>query len=116
MRERGYPAYTTSPGWLGYSDEKLTRLAKQAVADGFTQIKLKVGADLADDVRRCGPARAAVGPDMRIAIDANQRWDVPQAIDWIKALARVRPVLDRGADQPGRRPRPRRDPPRRSPR
>src|SRR3954465_10704838 len=79
--ERGYPAYTTSPGWLGYSDEKLTRLAHEAVAAGFRQIKLKVGADLADDVRRFKAARAAVGPGLRIAIDANQRWSVPEAIE-----------------------------------
>jgi L-fuconate dehydratase len=91
LRERGYPAYTTSPGWLGYSDEKLTRLAKQAVADGFTQIKLKVGADLADDNRRMKAAREAVGPDVRIAIDANQRWDVMQAVAWIRDLGRFDP-------------------------
>jgi L-fuconate dehydratase len=91
LRERGYPAYTTSPGWLGYSDEKLTRLAKQAVTDGFTQIKLKVGADLADDVRRMKAAREAVGPDVRIAVDANQRWDVAQAIAWIRELERFDP-------------------------
>ncbi|WP_121750824.1 enolase C-terminal domain-like protein [Streptomyces sp. E2N166] len=83
----GYPAYTTSPGWLGYSDEKLVRLAEQAVADGFTQIKLKVGADLADDVRRLRAARAAVGPDVRIAVDANQRWNVAEAVEWTNALA-----------------------------
>ncbi|WP_165984675.1 enolase C-terminal domain-like protein [Streptomyces sp. YIM 98790] len=87
----GYPAYTTSPGWLGYSDAKLTRLARQAVADGFTQIKLKVGADLADDVRRLRAARAAVGPDIRIAVDANQRWHVRQAIEWTRALAEFGP-------------------------
>ncbi|GAA3489612.1 L-fuconate dehydratase [Streptomyces cremeus] len=86
LRETGYPGYTTSPGWLGYSDEKLTRLAQEAVADGFTQIKLKVGADLADDVRRMRTARAAVGPDIRIAIDANQRWNVGEAIEWTRAL------------------------------
>ncbi|MEU1301213.1 L-fuconate dehydratase [Streptomyces shenzhenensis] len=91
LRRRGYPGYTTSPGWLGYSDEKLTRLAQQAVADGFTQIKLKVGADLADDIRRCRAAREAVGPDIRMAIDANQRWDVGQAIEWTKALAEFDP-------------------------
>jgi L-fuconate dehydratase len=91
LRERGYPAYTTSPGWLGYSDEKLTRLAKQAVEDGFTQIKLKVGADLQDDMRRFRAARAAVGPDLRIAIDANQRWNVPEAVDWVHALAEFDP-------------------------
>jgi len=91
LLESGFPAYTTSPGWLGYSDEKLTRLAAEAVADGFTQIKLKVGADLADDVRRCRVARAVVGPDIRIAIDANQRWNVDEAITWTKALAEFGP-------------------------
>ncbi|MGW1544905.1 enolase C-terminal domain-like protein [Streptomyces sp. NPDC002309] len=91
LLERGYPAYTTSPGWLGYDDAKLTRLATQAVADGFRQIKLKVGADLDDDIRRCRAARAAVGPDVRIAIDANQRWDVAEAIRWTRALAEFGP-------------------------
>jgi L-fuconate dehydratase len=83
----GYPAYTTTPGWLGYSDDKLVRLSKEAVADGFTQIKLKVGADTADDARRMSLARATVGPDIRIAVDANQRWSVPEAIEAIEALA-----------------------------
>jgi L-fuconate dehydratase len=87
LEASGYPAYTTSPGWIGYSEEKLVRLAKEAVADGFTQIKLKVGAGLEDDVRRFALARAAVGPDIRIAVDANQRWDVGTAIDWMTALA-----------------------------
>jgi L-fuconate dehydratase len=87
----GYPAYTTSPGWLGYSDDKVVRLAKQAVADGFGQIKLKVGADLDDDLRRFAAARAAVGPDLPIAVDANQRWDVPAAIEWMAALAPFKP-------------------------
>jgi len=91
LRERGFPGYTTSPGWLGYSDEKLSRLARQAVADGFTQIKLKVGADLADDIRRCRTARAAIGPDIRMAIDANQRWNVGEAIEWTRALAEFDP-------------------------
>jgi L-fuconate dehydratase len=83
----GYPAYTTSPGWLGYSDAKLERLAREAVADGYTQIKLKVGADLSDDVRRFALARKVVGPDIRIAVDANQRWDVADAVAWMTALA-----------------------------
>jgi L-fuconate dehydratase len=83
----GYPAYTTTPGWLGYDDEKLARLCREAVDDGFAQIKLKVGGDLADDVRRLEIAREAVGPDIRIAVDANQRWDVPDAIEWMRALA-----------------------------
>ncbi|MFJ1729898.1 L-fuconate dehydratase [Streptomyces sp. NPDC088254] len=85
--DEGYPAYTTTPGWLGYSDEKLARLAREAVADGFTQIKLKVGASLADDTRRMRVAREAVGPDVRIAVDANQRWDVGPAVDWMRELA-----------------------------
>jgi L-fuconate dehydratase len=83
----GYPAYATTPGWLGYADEKMVRLAREAVAEGFTQIKLKVGADLEEDKRRIRLAREAVGPDIRIAIDANQRWDVGPAIDWIRELA-----------------------------
>ncbi|MET9402965.1 enolase C-terminal domain-like protein [Kitasatospora sp. NPDC002965] len=91
LLDRGYPAYTTTPGWLGYSDEKLARLAREAVADGYTQIKLKVGASLEDDVRRLRTAREAVGDDIRIAVDANQRWDVQAAIDWMSALAPYRP-------------------------
>jgi L-fuconate dehydratase len=83
----GYPAYTTSPGWLGYTDEKLARLAREAVADGFGQIKLKVGASVEDDVRRMTAAREAVGAGVRIAVDANQRWDVQPAIDWMRELA-----------------------------
>jgi len=91
LLEGGFPAYTTSAGWLGYDDEKLTRLAAQAVQDGFRQIKLKVGADLDDDIRRCRVARSVVGPDIRMAIDANQRWDVAEAIRWTKALAEFDP-------------------------
>jgi len=91
LERDGYPAYTTSPGWLGYSDEKLVRLAKTAVADGYSQIKLKVGGDLEDDVRRMALARNAVGDDVRIAVDANQRWDVGPAIDWMTRLAPYRP-------------------------
>lgn len=82
----GYPAYTTSPGWLGYDDEKLTRLCHEAKAEGFGQIKLKVGADLEDDKRRLRIAREVLGPDYPIAVDANQRWGVQEAIDWINAL------------------------------
>ncbi|MFE3514398.1 enolase C-terminal domain-like protein [Streptomyces sp. NPDC059166] len=83
----GFPAYTTTPGWLGYDDDKLVRLSKEAVAEGFTQIKLKVGADPGEDARRLALARQAVGPDVRIALDANQRWDVAEAVDRMKALA-----------------------------
>lgn len=83
----GYPAYTTTPGWLGYDDEKMVRLAKEAVADGFRHIKLKVGLSRRDDIRRLAAARAAVGPAIRIALDANQRWDVAEAVDWVRELA-----------------------------
>ncbi|PSL02484.1 L-fuconate dehydratase [Haloactinopolyspora alba] len=84
---QGYPAYTTTPGWLGYDDAKLARLSGEAVAAGFGQIKLKVGADLDDDRRRLAIARETCGPDVRIAVDANQRWDVDEAVRWIKELA-----------------------------
>jgi L-fuconate dehydratase len=87
----GYPAYTSTPGWLGYDDAQLVRLAEDAVADGFTQIKLKVGVDLDEDIRRLKLARKAVGPDVRIAVDANQRWDVPDALRWLAALAPYEP-------------------------
>jgi L-fuconate dehydratase len=85
LLDDGYPAYTTTPGWIGYSDDKLSELSRQAVSDGFTQIKLKVGG--AADARRLALARAAVGPDVRIAVDANQRWTIAQAISAIQALA-----------------------------
>jgi len=88
----GYPAYTTSPGWLGYSDDKMVRLAKDAVAHGFRQIKLKVGADTAMDVHRMRLARDTVGPDIAVAVDANQRWDVATAIEAIGALAPFSPA------------------------
>jgi L-fuconate dehydratase len=91
LQRDGYPAYTSTPGWIGYSDEKLVRLAQQAVTDGFTQIKLKVGADADQDVRRLALAREAVGPDVRVAVDANQRWSVPQAVAVIGALAPYNP-------------------------
>lgn len=87
----GYPAYTTSPGWLGYSDDKLASLAKEAVDEGYTQIKLKVGADLQDDIRRCRLARSVIGPDVRMALDANARWGVDEAITWTRALAEFDP-------------------------
>jgi L-fuconate dehydratase len=83
----GYPAYATSPGWLGYDDTKLARLCREAVADGFELVKLKVGGSLDDDLRRLTIAREAVG-SLGLAVDANQRWDVEEAISWIRRLAR----------------------------
>ena len=91
LQAHGYPAYTTTPGWLGYSDEKLVRLSKEAVADGFEMIKLKVGGSIAEDRRRMQLAREAVGADIRIGIDANQRWEVGEAIDWLRELAEFDP-------------------------
>jgi L-fuconate dehydratase len=87
LLRRGYPAYTTSPGWLGYPDETLVHLARQAVREGFRSIKIKVGLNLEDDLRRCRLARDAIGPDIAMAADANQRWDVNDAIPWIRKLA-----------------------------
>ena len=86
LESSGYPCYTTSAGWLGYSDEKLARLCKEAIDDGFDHIKLKVGASLTDDLRRCQIVRDVIGPDRKLMIDANQVWDVPEAIDWVNSL------------------------------
>ncbi|GAA1273355.1 mandelate racemase [Planotetraspora silvatica] len=91
LRANGYPAYATSPGWLGYDDDKLRRLCKEALDDGFTQIKLKVGADLDDDIRRMRVAREVCGVGFPIAVDANQRWDVDTAVQWVEALAEFDP-------------------------
>lgn len=92
MRRDGYPAYTTSAGWLGYSDEKIRRLCREALADGFTHFKIKVGANQADDIRRAAIVREEIGPDRTFMIDANQRWDVGPAVEWTKALAFARPL------------------------
>jgi L-fuconate dehydratase len=87
LQEVGYPAYTTSAGWLGYSDEKVTRLVGEAVADGFTHLKLKVGADINDDERRVKLVRGLVGPEVLLSVDANQRWGVGDAIANVRRLA-----------------------------
>jgi len=88
----GYPAYTTSAGWLGYPDEKIRRLCREAIADGFTHFKIKVGADRADDRRRSAILREEIGANRTLMVDANQRWDVAEAIDWMKTLAPFRPL------------------------
>lgn len=92
LERDGYPAYTTSAGWLGYDDAKVRRLCEEAVADGFDHVKLKVGRDLEDDLRRTRIAREVIGPDRHLMVDANQVWSVPEAIDWVRALAEVRPM------------------------
>ena len=91
METRGYPCYTTSAGWLGYPDDKMRELCRDAVEQGFTHLKFKVGRDLEDDKRRLSIAREELGPDVRLMIDANQVWEVPEAIAWINALAEYAP-------------------------
>jgi L-fuconate dehydratase len=88
---QGYPCYTTSAGWLGYGDEKLRRLAQEAVDAGFSHIKLKVGRDLQDDIRRVRIAREVLGPERALMIDANQVWEVDQAIAWLDHLRFAKP-------------------------
>jgi L-fuconate dehydratase len=92
LKNDGYPCYTTSAGWLGYSDEKLRRLCQEAVDSGYRHVKLKVGSNLAEDIRRCSIAREVIGNDANLMIDANQVWDVPEAIEWVNALAEFRPM------------------------
>ena len=91
MERDGYPAYTTSAGWLGYSDDKLRRLCREGVAEGWTHLKIKVGRDLQDDIRRCRIIREEIGYERKLMTDANQVWDVGQAIEWMRALAEFRP-------------------------
>lgn len=93
LQATGYPCYTTSAGWLGYSNEKLTRLATEAVEQGFSHIKMKVGRDLADDIRRLEIVRRIMGPDRKLMIDANQVWEVDQAIEWVNALQQFEPYF-----------------------
>ena len=91
MRQQGYPAYTTSAGWLGYSDEKLRNLCREGVADGWTHFKIKVGTNLADDIRRCTIMREEIGPQRKLMMDANQVWGVNEAIENMKQLAKFDP-------------------------
>jgi L-fuconate dehydratase len=87
----GYPAYDTSPGWLGYDDDKLRRRCREAVAAGFTHVKVKVGGSIEDDLRRLRIARDVLGPDRGLMLDANQVWSVPEAIAWMAELAPFQP-------------------------
>jgi L-fuconate dehydratase len=87
----GYPSYTTSAGWLGYDDEKLRRLCRELTSRGWTHFKIKVGRDLQDDIRRCRIIREEIGWERRLMLDANQVWDVDQAIAWMRPLAEFKP-------------------------
>jgi L-fuconate dehydratase len=91
IRRRGYPAYTTSAGWLGYPDDKIRRLCREGVERGWSHFKIKVGRDLADDLRRAALVRREIGPDRKLMLDANQVWDVGEAIGWMRELARFDP-------------------------
>jgi L-fuconate dehydratase len=93
LEKEGYACYTTSAGWLGYEDEKLRRLCQEAIDAGFNHIKMKVGRDLEDDIRRLRIAREVIGPDRYLMIDANQVWEVGQAIDWVKQLSFAKPFF-----------------------
>ena len=91
MEEFGYPAYTTSAGWLGYSDEKLRRLAREGVAAGWTHFKQKVGGDIETDIRRARVLREEIGWDRKLMMDANQVWDVDEAVRNMRRLAEFSP-------------------------
>ncbi|MCK0196983.1 L-fuconate dehydratase [Ancylobacter sp. 6x-1] len=93
LRAEGYACYTTSAGWLGYDDDKLRRLCREAIDAGFNHVKMKVGRDLEDDIRRLTIAREVIGPDRFLMIDANQVWEVGEAIDWVKRLAFAKPFF-----------------------
>ena len=91
LLKNGYPAYTTSAGWLGYSDEKIRRLCREAKKEGFSHIKMKVGSDLQDDIRRSRIIREEIGFDLKLMMDANQKWDVNEAVENMKHLAKFKP-------------------------
>jgi L-fuconate dehydratase len=87
----GYPAYTTSVGWMGYTDERIDALCREAIADGWTHFKVKVGGAPDDDRRRVGMVRRAIGPSRTLMIDANQKWDVDEAIARVTELSEFTP-------------------------
>ena len=92
MLRDGYPAYITSAGWMGYSDEKVRALCREALAAGWTRFKIKVGRDAAENVRRCALVREEIGDDCVLMTDANQAWDVGEAIEHVRAIAQFNPL------------------------
>lgn len=92
LRKNGYPAYTTQVGWLGYSDNKVKELCAKYLALGFTSFKAKVGQNLADDIRRCQLIREVIGYENKLMVDANQIWDINEAIEWMKQLIKFKPT------------------------
>jgi L-fuconate dehydratase len=91
LLDEGFPAYTTSVGWIGYPEESLPERAREAVAAGFTHLKLKVGGNIETDLRRAQAVREAIGRELRLSLDANQAWGVEQAIEAIGRLSVVDP-------------------------
>jgi L-fuconate dehydratase len=91
LLNEGYPAYTTSAGWLGYSDDKMRRLCQEAKVEGFKHMKIKVGSDLKDDMRRAAIIREEIGDDLKLMMDANQKWDVDEAIENMESLKKFNP-------------------------
>ncbi|HJS57294.1 MAG TPA: enolase C-terminal domain-like protein [Vicinamibacteria bacterium] len=91
MRQQGFPAYTTSTGWLGYSDDKVKRLCREAIAAGWTRFKMKVGQDLEANLQRAALMRGELGAERVLMMDANQCWDVGEAVRQMRALARFDP-------------------------
>ena len=92
MERDGFPAYTTSAGWLGYTEEEIRRLAREAVAEGWNDVKMKVGGPPDEDARRAAIIREEIGMERRLMMDANQVWDVPEAIEQTLALREFEPT------------------------
>lgn len=92
LQKSGYPAYTTSAGWLGYADDKIRQLARTAKAEGWKYLKMKVGSNLEDDIRRASIIRSEIGDDLSLMMDANQKWDVQEAIENMQVLSQFNPL------------------------
>jgi L-fuconate dehydratase len=91
LQQNGYPAYTTSAGWLGYSDEKIRKLCREAKQQGWKYLKMKVGSNLDDDLRRAAIIREEIGYELKLMMDANQKWNVGEAISNMQELIKFQP-------------------------